>query len=357
MTQTQTDVEPSAAEEHDEIALYDADAAAAALAEIYATGDLAKLAPRERVAYYLELCRSLGLNSLSRPFDWLVLDSRLVLYPNKSCAEQLRRQHQISIKVLRRDIVGDLFVVEVEGRTPSGRTDQASKYVPLTGYNKQSREAYRLKGADLANAFAKAETGAKRRLVLSMIGLSSAPDLEDVRTVRYVVVDAEGQVLDNPSEEQRHLAERPTVAKVLGEPTFESVAGSAVPPVAATASQAATPDELERPKPPTGPKPSFRASDEDVKRHLGAWFGAVKSSSLDDDDVRHRFVAAWTLDIWPPRKRTESLRTFFARATDDEAAELLAHARTLVAAERAELLEDAASDAPDDQPRPEQEPF
>jgi hypothetical protein len=112
------------------LAVADREEAAGALAHILATGDLSKLSNEQRVAHYLDLCQSLSLNPRSRPFDWLVLDSKLVLYPNKSCAEQLRREHQISVKVTRRDIVGEMFVVEVEGRTPTGRTDEAASTSP-----------------------------------------------------------------------------------------------------------------------------------------------------------------------------------------------------------------------------------
>src|SRR4030095_5884717 len=98
-----------------DITKYDAEQAASALEHILATGDLAELTSAQRVAHYLSLCRSLGLNSLSRPFDWLFVDDKLVRYLNKSGAEQLRRRHQISVRVLRRELVGDLFVCEVEG--------------------------------------------------------------------------------------------------------------------------------------------------------------------------------------------------------------------------------------------------
>jgi hypothetical protein len=168
-----------------ELVALDREAAASALEHVLATGDLAQFAPKQRIAYYLHICHRLGIASESRPFDWLTLDGKLVLYPNKSCTEQLRRQHQISVKLTRREIVGDLYVVEVEGSRPNGQTDFASKYVPL-----RDGRGNRLAGRDLANAFAKCETGAKRRLTLSMIGLAAVPDLDDVEKVRYVVVDA-----------------------------------------------------------------------------------------------------------------------------------------------------------------------
>lgn len=308
--------------------------AASALAHILATGDLSKLSNEQRVAYYLEQCRSLGLNSLSRPFDWLMLDNKLVLYPNKSCAEQLRRQHQISVKITRRDVVGDLFVCEVEGRRPNGVTDQASKYVPLTGYNSKTGTEYRLRGKDLANAFAKAETGAKRRLVLSMIGLSAPPDADEVENVRYVVVDGAGRILDNPTEEQKALAADPNLARAIHEPTYETTGATVAPEVAGTADQGPTPAELERPAPPT--KRTSLTCDADHYR--AAYFAAVDGTPLATDLGRKAFMAAYTSGF-SPALRTDSLSAFLKRASDRQAADLVAQAKV----EADEIREDMAS--------------
>lgn len=332
-------------DQHD-LAVANREEAAGALQHILATGDLSKLSNEQRVAHYLDICQSLSLNPRSRPFDWLVLDGKLVLYPNKSCAEQLRREHQISVKVTRREIVGDLFVCEVEGRTPSGRTDEASKYVPLIGTRG------RLVGKDLANAFAKAETGAKRRLVLSMVGLASPPDPEEVKGARFVVVDGNGNVLEHPTQQQRYLAQTPTAAAAIGEPTFETAAAANRAPLAGSPDQQVRADELERAAPTDAPRPTFRASDEDVKRWCGAWFAAVKGTSLDDDGARHDYVEQWTRDElgWPEGKRTNSLRTMFARMTDREAGDFLAHVRAISDDERRSYLEDADQERPATRP-------
>lgn len=320
------------------LAVADREQAAGALAHILATGDLAKLTNEQRVAHYLNQCQSLGLNPISRPFDWLILDGKLVLYPNKSCAEQLRRQHQISVKVTRREVVGDMFVVEVEGRTPNGRTDEATKYVPL-----KNGRGEKLTGSNLANAFAKAETGAKRRLVMSMIGLSSPPDPEETRGARIVVVDGTGRVLENPTPEQKALAADPMMAKVIGEPRYEDVDVAAAP-LAGNASQAARPDELERPARPDGTKPTFKNTDEAIAAWRASWFAAVKGLSLDSDEARAGFVAQWTADEWPKNKRTDSLSTMFARCTESEAADFLAHVRALMDEERRGLLDESEDD-------------
>lgn len=327
----------------------DPDQAAAALEHILATGDLARLSPKQRVAHYLHLCRSLGLNSVSRPFDWLMLDGKLVLYPNKSCAEQLRRQHHISVRVTRKETCGDrteepMFVVEVEGSSPDGRTDFATKYVPLTGVNREGQR-YRLAGRELANAYHKAETGAKRRLVLSMVGLAAPSDVEDAGSVQYVVVDAHGNVIDRPTDIDRYLASQPAAARAINGPTFETTASADDAPLAGEpADQGARPEELERPK-RGGPRPTFKPSQDDVRKWVRTWHATVAGTSLDNDHERHRFVEQWT------DGRTPSLPAFFETATDRQAEDLLAHVRALVEDEKRATAESGQ------EAEPEQEAF
>ena len=303
-----------------------------ALDDVLGSGDLSKLSNIQRVGHYLRLCRSLGLNPLSRPFTWIYFKERdgeperLVLYPNESCTAQLRRQHHMRVELVRREVVGELFVCEVKATTPDGRIDFASKYVPLT--NRYGR----LAGNQLSNAMMKAETGAKRRVTLSMVGLSEPP-IESGAT-RRVTIDGTGRIIEQPTEAERYLAEHPQAASAIGEPTFEGqvVTEDDLPEVAA--SQQATAAELEQPK-RTGPRPSLRPTEDDVKRLLGAWFAAVDGSSLDSDDERHRFIEQWTAsEGWPAGKRTTSLRIAFGRMTEREAGDFLQHVRALVADER-----------------------
>lgn len=130
-------------------------------------GDLARLTPEERVTYYLRVCESIGLNPLTRPFDYITLNGKLTLYPNKDCAAQLRRIQSISVTDLRKELIGDIFTVTVFGRD-GNRDDVATGAVAIKG----------LGGEALANAYMKAETKAKRRLSLSLAGLGFADESE-----------------------------------------------------------------------------------------------------------------------------------------------------------------------------------
>ncbi len=131
-------------------------------------GDLAKLRPDERVAYYRSVCDSLGLNPLTQPFEYLNLNGKLRLYARRDCTDQLRKIHNISVVIIARDRSEDMYVVTARASNPSGRTDESIGAVPLTG----------LKGENLANALMKAETKAKRRVTLAICGLAMLDESE-----------------------------------------------------------------------------------------------------------------------------------------------------------------------------------
>ncbi len=163
------------------------------------SGDLSKLSPGERVEYYAAVCTSLGLNPLTRPFDYLSLNNKLVLYANKGCTDQLRAIHRVSVEVVNRQFDADMGVYTVTARAskPDGRVDEDVGSV-ATG---------RLQGEALANATMKAHTKAKRRVTLSICGLSvlDESELESVPNARRVVVDQEtGEVLETPPKISPH---------------------------------------------------------------------------------------------------------------------------------------------------------
>jgi len=134
---------------------------ASALERVLVAGDLAGLNEAQRIEYYKAVCESLGLNPLTRPFEYLRLNGRLVLYATRAAADQLRAIHGISIVDVRVEYKDDMIVVTVRGRDKSGREDVEVGVVSTVG----------LRGDAQANAFMKALTKAKRRLTLSLAGL------------------------------------------------------------------------------------------------------------------------------------------------------------------------------------------
>src|SRR4030095_16592147 len=104
----------------------DEEAQAAMLERVVIGNDLAKLSPKERVAYYSQLCQSLGLNPLTRPFQYLTLSGKLTLYATKDCTEQLRVKRGVSIIRIEPVRDEDTYTVIAYGHDRDGRQDVAT---------------------------------------------------------------------------------------------------------------------------------------------------------------------------------------------------------------------------------------
>lgn len=131
-------------------------------------GDLAKLTAEERVRYYAEVCHSVGLNPLTKPFEYITLNNKLTLYALRNCTDQLRTIHGVSVEDLAESERDGVFIVTAKVRNRDGRTDIAKGAVAIAN----------LKGDVLANAMMKAETKAKRRATLSLCGLGFLDETE-----------------------------------------------------------------------------------------------------------------------------------------------------------------------------------
>lgn len=141
--------------------------AAAIIERVMIEGDLSRLTPQERTAYYLRTCESLNLNPMTRPFEYITLNNKLTLYARKDAADQLRRRDDISIGKPEIQFQDELIIVTVEARTASGRTDSDVGVVKKGSMN-----------GDVANALMKAITKAKRRVTLSICGLGFLDETE-----------------------------------------------------------------------------------------------------------------------------------------------------------------------------------
>jgi hypothetical protein len=165
---------------------------AAIVEQIVIQGDLSKLSPAQRVAYYNRVCESLGLNPLTKPFDYITLNRQLTLYLKRDGADQLRKIHKVSVNIVAREHINDLYIVTARAILPDGRSDESIGAVPLAG----------LKGDALANAIMKAETKAKRRVTLSIVGLGwlDETEIETIPDARPVTVDSStGEIVETPS--------------------------------------------------------------------------------------------------------------------------------------------------------------
>lgn len=152
-------------------------------------GDLSRLSPEQRVRVYNHTCSSLGLNPLTKPFMYVVLNGKMQLYARKDCTDQLRGLHKIAIAITDRRIDDDIYIVTARATMPDGRQDEDVGAVPIGS----------LKGEARANAMMKAHTKAKRRATLSVVGLGvlDESELDSVAGARRVDVTADGEVVQS----------------------------------------------------------------------------------------------------------------------------------------------------------------
>ncbi|EAJ5396488.1 hypothetical protein ACFF6B_001193 [Campylobacter coli] len=154
-------------------------------------GDLSKLSDVERASYVKNLCESLGLNMLTKPFEYIVLNGKLTLYANKSATDQLRQIRKVSITKTEVAQVGDIYMVTAYAATPDGRTDCDTGALNIKN----------LGGDNLANAIMKAITKAKRRVTLSICGLGMLDESE----LDLKVWGSDEKAIENKAKELKAL--------------------------------------------------------------------------------------------------------------------------------------------------------
>lgn len=161
--------------------------AADVLERVIAAGDLARLAPEQRVTLYNATCQSLGLNPLTRPFEFIQLNGKLVLYARKDATDQLRALKNVTVEITSKEITDGMIIVTARATLPNGRRDEDMGAVPLPG-----------SGEARANAMLKAMTKAKRRVTLSICGLGflDETEVEDIPAARGPTINAERTIPD-----------------------------------------------------------------------------------------------------------------------------------------------------------------
>ena len=140
------------------------------VAQVIINGDLSNLSAKQRVDYYNGYCQRLGLDAFTKPFDLLKLNGREILYCTRSGAQQLNKLHNVSHAITSRETNAEAGVYMVTSRAclPDGRCTESIGAVNIQG----------LKGDNYANAVMKAETKAKRRATLDLLGLGVLDETE-----------------------------------------------------------------------------------------------------------------------------------------------------------------------------------
>ena len=131
-------------------------------------GDISALGTADRARYYMRVCEGLGLNPHAQPLAFLKLNGKEVLYVTRGATDQLAAMHRLNRRMVDGPKVIDLGGTKVvyavcEATHPNGRTETAIATLPFT---------------DPVNVFMKAETKAKRRATLSILGLGMLDEME-----------------------------------------------------------------------------------------------------------------------------------------------------------------------------------
>lgn len=145
------------------------EATPATVENVLIRGDLSGLSETQRLEYYNQVCKSIGLNPLTRPFEYITLGGKLVLYARRDAADQLRKLNGISIEIVSQDFARGLLTIHVRAKDKDGRTDEDLGVVPFPET---------AKGDLAANIILKAVTKAKRRVTLSLSGLGYLDETE-----------------------------------------------------------------------------------------------------------------------------------------------------------------------------------
>jgi hypothetical protein len=150
------------------------------ISSIVINGDISKLSPDQKVEFYRQFCERLGLDPLSQPFKLLRLNGKEVLYCDRTGAQQLNKLHRVSHEIKAREHVSGCYIVTAHASTPDGRHTESIGAVTVDN----------LRGDALCNAMMKAETKAKRRATLDLLGLGILDESETDTIANAQKIDA-----------------------------------------------------------------------------------------------------------------------------------------------------------------------
>lgn len=235
-------------------------------AEVLIRGDLSKLTEDERLQYYLDVCNSLGLNPLTRPFEFLVLNGKTVMYAKKEATEQIRKRDGISIIITSREIIDGVYVVTARARC-GDREDESTGAVNIEG----------LKGENKANAIMKAESKAKRRVTLSIAGMGVL-DESEIESVAPI----------QPVEQPDRAEQEATLADVQERLRQRQSTPAPTPAPAPAEVPTPTPAPAEVPTPAPTPAPTEETVD--LSLDFPCWPIAGKNLNVPMHDISHQYL-------------------------------------------------------------------
>jgi hypothetical protein len=178
---------------------HDQPVSAETMEHVLGTGDLSRLSTQQRVEYYGRVCQAIGVNPLTRPFRFMQFQGNTVLYATRDLTDQLRQLRKINVRIVDKQVDGDLYIVTAQASTPDGRQDEDMGAVTLG----------QLRGEARANALMKCLTKAKRRVTLSICGLGFLDESEVETLHGAYTFDAEAEL--PPQRQQQASAAREAI--------------------------------------------------------------------------------------------------------------------------------------------------
>ncbi len=156
------------------------------ISQLVLQGDVSKMTDAMKVQYYNQLCHSLNLNPVTRPFQIIAFQGKQILYATKDATEQLRKLNGVSVVELNQEIKDGLCISKCKVQDSSNRFDIATGVTSLTkeethwenGKAIRTGKIINLSSEEKANAIMKSETKAKRRATLSICGLGMLDESE-----------------------------------------------------------------------------------------------------------------------------------------------------------------------------------
>jgi hypothetical protein len=166
------------------------DVAEKALGNYLLTGNVADLNPDDRAALLVALAKHTGLDPLERPFGLMLDKGTWIVYARAACTDGLARTRGLSTAIVGQNPVE---VVEVCGHEmlrcravctvmETGRSNEAIGMLPTVIFTRADKW-HRPDPGEAANLYMKVTTKARRRAVLSCVGLGGIPDVSELDTI------------------------------------------------------------------------------------------------------------------------------------------------------------------------------
>jgi hypothetical protein len=156
-----------------------------AVRDYFRTGNVSGLTTDEKDTVLAKLCERYDLDVILRPFELISFQGKEKFYMTASATNQLAAQKRLTREVtaLELDEPRGIAKCVVRVSEPNGRIETGSAYLSISRFVQDKSQPTGVRkvvaeGEDLANALAKLETKAKRRVTLAFFGVPDG-DLGD----------------------------------------------------------------------------------------------------------------------------------------------------------------------------------